>query len=181
MGFTIQQERAKVKAAHRFQIHADLRDVQLLDCSASIAETRAESEGQLLLGLRLETTVLSSVQGCARFAVRIVVHGDPKDGEGKPEQHLFEVACRYALQYALKADYTPSQEELGAFKEGNAVFQCWPYSRELVQNLTTRMGLQMPPMPFLRLAPKPVAKKPAVRRSSPEQEDAVAEKPPGQS
>jgi hypothetical protein len=181
MGFTIQQDQAKVKAARQFQIHADLRDVQLLDCSGRIAETRAESEGRLLLGLRLETTVLSSVQGCARFAVRIAVHGDPKGGEGKPEQHLFEVACRYSLQYALKAGYTPSQEELEAFKEGNAVFQCWPYSRELVQNLTMRMGVQMPPLPFLRLAPKPVTKKPAVGRSSPEREDAVAEKPPGRS
>lgn len=156
MGFTIQQDLAKVKAARQFQVHADLRGVQLLDCSASVAETRAESEGQLLLGLLLETSVLSNVQGCARFAVRIIVHGSPKEGEGKSEKHLFEVACRYALQYALKEGYTPSQEELDAFKEGNAVFQCWPYARELVQNLTMRMGLQMPPMPFLSLGPKPL-------------------------
>jgi hypothetical protein len=50
-----------------------------------------------------------------------------------------------------------------------------------VQNLTTRMGLQMPPLPFLRLAPKPLTKKPAVRRSSPEQGDPVAEQTPGRS
>ena len=181
MGFTIQQELTKVKAAHRFQVNADLRDVRLLDCSATMAETRTESEGQLRLGLDLETSVLSSAEGCARLAVRIIVHGDPKDGEGKSEKHLFEVACRYALQYALKEGYTPSQEELDAFKEGNAVFQCWPYSRELVQNLTMRMGLQMPPMPFLRLAPKPAPKKPTVRRSSRKQIDAATEQPVEQS
>lgn len=181
MGFMIQQDEVKVKAARQFQIHADLRDVQLLDCSASVPETRAELEGQLLLGLRLETSVLSSVQGCARIAVRIIVHGDPKEGGSKSEKHIFEVACRYALQYALKEGYTPSQEELDAFKEGNAVFQCWPYSRELVQNLTTRMGLQMPPMPFLSLAPRPVPKMPPGRRSSRKQKDAGTEQPAGQS
>ncbi len=181
MGFTIQQDLTKIKAAHQFQIHAERRDVQRLDCSASVAETPPESQGQMLLGLRLETSVLSSAQGCSRLAVRIIVHGDPKGGEGQSEKHIFEVACRYALQYALKEGYTPSQDELDAFKEGNAVFQCWPYSRELVQNFTMRMGLQIPPMPFLRLAPRPLPKKPTVKRSPRELKDAGKDQPAGQS
>jgi hypothetical protein len=179
MGFTIQQEQTKVRAARRFQVNAELRDVRLLDCSASIVETRAESEGRMLLGFRLETSVLSSAEGCARLGVKIAVHGDPKEGEGKAEKPLFEVACRYALEYALKEGYTPSQEELNAFKAGNAVFQCWPYSRELVQNLTMRMGLQLPPLPFLRLAAKPLPKKPAMRRSSRKKQADGTDQPTG--
>ena len=180
MGFTIQQDKAKVKAAHQFQVNADLSDVRLLDCSANIVEGQRASEGQLLLGLRLETSVLSSAEACARFAVRIIIQADPKGGESEPGKHLFEVACRYALQYTLKEGYTPTQEELDAFKEGNAVFQCWPYSRELVQNLSTRMGLQMPPMPFLRLAPKPLPKKQRVKRSSRRQNGSGTDHPAAQ-
>ncbi len=177
MGFTIHQEQAKVRAVWRFQVHAELRDVRLLDCSASIAETGLESDGQLLLGFHLESSVMSSPEGSARFGVRIIVHGDPKDEEGKPATHLFEVACRCAVEYALKEGYTPSQEDLDAFKDANAVFHCWPYFRELVQNLAMRMGLQIPPMPLLRLAPKPVLEKGAAKRSSKKQQPAEAGQP----
>jgi hypothetical protein len=60
----------------------------------------------------------------------------------------------------------PPQQELDAFKAGNAIFHCWPYTRELVQSMTMRMGLAIPPLPFLRLAPKPEPKKAAVKRQA---------------
>jgi hypothetical protein len=154
MGFTIKQEKGEVQAAHRFQVNAELHEIRLLDCTATISESNAQLEGQLRLGLKMETAALSVAEGNARFSVRISIFGDPTNAPEQPERHSFEVACRYALAYDLRPGYSPSTEELDAFREGNAIFHCWPYSRELVQNMTARMGFPIPPLPFLRLAPK---------------------------
>jgi hypothetical protein len=164
MGFTIEQDKDKLRASHRFQVSARLRDVQLLDCAASVSEDSLELKGQLRLGLTMETGVLSHSEGTARFWVRISIFADPADGSEQTKRHHFEVACRYALAYDLRPGYDPSPQELDAFREGNAVFHCWPYSRELVQNMTMRMGLPIPPLPFLRLTPKVAPKKTPPKR-----------------
>ena len=166
MGFIIEQDKDAVQAAHRFQVSAMLQDVQLLDCTATISEAKLELEGQLRLGLRMETGIVGHSEENARFWVRISIFGDPADEPEQSELHRFEVACRYALAYGLRPGYNPSPQEMDAFREGNAVFHCWPYSRELVQNMTMRMGLPIPPLPFLRLAPKIAPKKSALKRSA---------------
>jgi len=164
MAFTIAQGKEEVEAAHRFQISADMKDVRLLDCTASMSGDRSQLGEQLRLGMQMESAVLGVSEGEARFSVRITAFGDPKDAPEDQERHLFQVIGRYAMVYSLRPGYNPPQDELDAFKEGNAIFHCWPYTRELIQNLTMRMGLAMPPMPFLRLAPKREPKKAAPKR-----------------
>jgi hypothetical protein len=166
MGFLIRQDKNEVHAAHRFQVNAELRDVQLLDCLASISEGKAQLEDRLRLGMKMEPSVLHVSEGQAKFAVSISVFGDPNEAVVEADQHLFQVVSRYALVYDLRPGYVPPQQELDAFKAGNAIFHCWPYTRELVQSMTMRMGLAIPPLPFLRLAPKPEPKKAAVKRQA---------------
>src|ERR1017187_5777530 len=166
MGFLIRQDKNEVHAAHRFQVNAELRDVQLLDCLASISEGKAELDDRLRLGMKMEPSVLHVSEGEAKFAVSISVFGDPNEAVVEADQHLFQVVSRYALVYDLRPGYVPPQQELDAFKDGNAIFHCWPYTRELVQSMTMRMGLAIPPLPFLRLAPKPEPKKAAVKRQA---------------
>ena len=158
MGFTIQQNQTKVKAAWRFQRNAELSEVHLLECSATLAEGFDPVAGQLSLVLELESRVLEAPSGNARFSVRAVVHGKSADGKA-PQDEFFTVSCRYALEYTLRSGYSASLEDLDAFKEGNAVFHCWPYFREMVQNIAMRMGLHLTPLPLLRLAAKPGPKK----------------------
>jgi hypothetical protein len=167
MQFNIQQDQEKLEAAFRFQTNAQIDDIQLLECSSSVSETIAVSEVQIRLGLQTETGILPAPEGFARFAAHIKVVGEPVAEEQKGKQ-LFAVTCRYALRYSLKPGYTPTPEDLDGFKEGNAMFHCWPYFRELVQNLTARMALQIPPLPMLRLSPpaKPVPKARAAKRST---------------
>src|ERR1017187_2794990 len=166
MGFLIRQDKNEVHAAHRFQVNAEPRDVQLLDCLASISEGKAQLVDRLRLGMKMEPSVLHVSEGQAKFAVSISVFGDPNEAVVEADQHLFQVVSRYALVYDLRPGYVPPQQELDAFKDGNAIFHCWPYTRELVQSMTLRMGLAIPPLPFLRLAPKPEPKKAAVKRQA---------------
>lgn len=166
MGFTISQGKDEVVAAHRFQISAEIQDVQLLDCTASISGDQSQIGEHLRLGMQMESEVLSVSEEEARFSVRITVFGDPNEAAEDQEPHLFQVVSRHAILYGLRPGYKPSQPELDAFKDGNAIFHCWPYTRELVQSLTMRMGLRIPPLPFLRLAPKREPKKSSPKRQT---------------
>lgn len=149
--FTIEQDEATVKAAHRFQTRSNLRDVRLLQCRADGAALAELHSGVLRLGVHLNSEILHTHDRAATIAVEIRVTGDSPDAEHP--KTLLEVVCRYGLSYDLVAGYDPAPD-LEAFKDGNAVFHAWPYCRELVQNLTMRMGASVPPLPMLRLAPK---------------------------
>src|SRR3954467_7735592 len=122
MGFSIQQAKEEVQAAHQFQLSAELRDVELLDCTASTSEETAQLHEQLRLGLKMEPAVLHVGGGEARFAVRIHIFGDAPDAPTGTDEHLFQIACRYSLTYALRPGYAPGEQEVEAFKEGNAIF-----------------------------------------------------------
>jgi hypothetical protein len=158
MGFTIRQDEAAVKAAYRFQVNASLLDIRLLGCALSTPEFFEPTERAIRLGLNMGSAVLESDKANAVIAVELSVFGDLDDDGASADHHLFEVRCRYGLKYSLRPGYVPSADEIEAFKEGNAIFQCWPYSRELVNSLTMRMGMPIPPLPFLRLQPKPPKK-----------------------
>jgi hypothetical protein len=71
------------------------------------------------------------------------------------------VECAFDLDYELAdKSFQPSPESVTAFKDGNAVFNCWPYTREFVHNMAARMGLELPPLPLLRIVPKQAASEP---------------------
>lgn len=73
----------------------------------------------------------------------------------EPPALLFGVECAFDVDYEIEdKSFQPSAESITAFKDGNAIFNCWPYARELVQNITSRMELHPPPIPLLRLIPK---------------------------
>ena len=72
----------------------------------------------------------------------------------EPPSSIFQIDCAFELIYELGDSYHPTPEEIDAFKKGNAVFNCWPYVREFVQNMAARMGFQPPPIPLLRIKPK---------------------------
>jgi hypothetical protein len=65
---------------------------------------------------------------------------------------VLRIECVLEAVYLLKGGYTPSAEERDAFHQGNAVFNCWPYFREFVQNSAGRMDFPPPPIPFLRVS-----------------------------
>jgi len=52
-----------------------------------------------------------------------------------------------------KADF--KKDDLDMFANVNGVFNCWPYWREFVQNITTRMGLPSLIVPLLKIPKKP--------------------------
>ena len=79
---------------------------------------------------------------------------EKKSDDKKPEPVVL-VECAYEVDYVLREGFEISSVHVKAFKDGNAIFNAWPYFREYLQNNLQRMGLPPLTAPFLRLQPKP--------------------------
>lgn len=71
-----------------------------------------------------------------------------------------EVCGTFELSYRIPDDERFSSEELAAFGQTNAVFNAWPYWRELVQASLARMSLPTLTVPVLRLPAPDAIKSP---------------------
>ncbi len=95
------------------------------------------------------------VDGLLRIEVSYQIQS--YDGSEPPALH-FSIECAFSVDYVIQdSSYEPVPESISAFKDGNAIFNTWPYAREFVQNMCSRMAVMPPPLPFLRIVPKPVA------------------------
>ena len=74
--------------------------------------------------------------------------------DGKKPEPVVLVECAYEVDYALREGFSLTPEHVKAFKDGNAIFNTWPYFREYLQTNLQRMGLPPLTAPFLRLEPK---------------------------
>jgi hypothetical protein len=98
--------------------------------------TCRRSDGSVFFGINFKFTVRRSQE----------------ESTSKP-QELIKISCTLEADYSLNPKFDPTTSQLKAFHHGNAVFNCWPYFREFVQNSSLRMHLPPPPVPFLRLMP----------------------------
>ena len=82
---------------------------------------------------------------------------EPQPAEKQPakKQTVVSLECTYAVDYQLREGFEPSPKQVKAFKDGNVIFNCWPYFREYLQNSVQRMGFPPLVAPFLRVQPKP--------------------------
>lgn len=94
----------------------------------------------------------------------VVVRGEVTirdESVNNPESSV-RVNAEFSLTYSYPTDLAPTSTELESFAETNAVLNAWPYLRELVQNVSSRMGLPPVTLPLFRVgeagerAPKPV-------------------------
>jgi len=147
----ISQEQKEINAARELVSKSELKRVRLHRCHA---ELQGEENGLTPpFGLaQSHNTAAVLVDNVLRIEVAFNFQGF--DGsEGKVS--LFSIQCSFDVDYEVEAGYHPDQEAIDAFKDGNAVFNCWPYARECVQNLASRMALSHPPpLPLLRMVPK---------------------------
>jgi hypothetical protein len=151
MSFVIAQEAERSKQAYSLQRRADLDLVGLVS-AASKCRHFEDVVFPLKFWLEYEPHT-ASVSGQrltapVQFKFQVV---DDKDTEA------VSFLCVFRADYNLSEGYQPTPEEISAFTESNAIFNCWPYFRELVQSTLSRMNYPPLSIPFLRLAPKPLA------------------------
>ena len=86
---------------------------------------------------------------CIEATFGLEVRSDSED-----EALQAEVRGTFELSYQVPTDEVFSSEELEAFADFNAVFNAWPYWRELVQASLARMSLPVLTVPVFRITPR---------------------------
>jgi len=154
MSVTIEQDSDQWKLAYSLQSRAEIQSVRLVDANVCCKIKLDEASFPLNLQLNFtpeETTLKDNRLSIpVSFCFKI---------SGKDGTEAVVILCRLEAAYDLAEGFEPNNEEITAFKKGNAIFNCWPYFREYVQNSVTRMDYPAPTVPYLRLVPKPVAPK----------------------
>ena len=161
---TISQRPQEIREALALQAKCELRRVALHQCHAS-AEDPKEAAGPFSVHVSHNSVANEILDGILRIEVRFQIECyDASD----PPAMVFNVHCSFVLDYEIEdRTFLPSAESISAFKDGNAVFNCWSYTREFFQNIASRMEMSPPPLPLLRISPKPDREDvPKVRRHS---------------
>lgn len=147
----IEQEELQVHAAVAFHSQADFDAITLIDAKIARAVDWNGLQPPLRIDIAFEPGGARVDKGCAdiqtHFRFRAL-------DSSSPEQEAMTIDCTLEASYRLAETYEPSTEELEAFQKGNAVFNAWPFFRELVQSNANRMAVPPPPVPFLRLLPR---------------------------
>lgn len=147
--------------AARVAAHADLQQVRLFNIDGTLDQIPSESDAfgytfdtDLEVQHVIETQSLI-VDATFTLVVDIARPGDDADTEAEAanrpdDEHLVRLSFQLAALYLLP-DYQGTEpfpdEELDAFGKTTGRLALYPYARELVSNMTGRMGL-----PALHLA-----------------------------
>ena len=155
-------EQTPEETSRAFEVHQGTSISRIRLARAKVAALPMDEAPKNPISIRFtfRSKAISSPAGVLRLeiAFRMAGAAERKEGrkgtpETKPEAAV-NVECVYEVDYALSDGFEIVPEQIKAFKDGNALFNTWPYFREYLQNSLGRMGLPPLTAPFLRLQPK---------------------------
>jgi hypothetical protein len=147
----ISQTKEQIQALSALQAKCEIQAVTLLSCTVARAKTPSSFKEPYSVKPALSN--ISFVRHGDSLVVEVSFEYSAWDSSEPPER-LFLVNCSFEVSYKIDEDYYPSPEELSSFSRGTAVFNCWPYAREFLRDITARIGHQTPALPLLRIVPK---------------------------
>lgn len=83
--------------------------------------------------------------------VRFVLTGSVPESE----QELLRISQVIRIRYEVLEDAEISQQDLREFAKVNALYNAWPYAREVVQQMSTRLNYPPIVLPVLVIQPEP--------------------------
>jgi len=147
----ISQTAEQINALRLFQDHCELEGITLQCCNSSRAKAGSQFKAPFAPKPAV-SNISSSIQG-EFFVVEVSFEYTAWDSSEPPER-LFLITCTFEVAYRVRAGFIPSEEQKSSFSRGTAIFNCWPYAREFLRDLTARLGHQTPVLPLLRITPK---------------------------
>lgn len=149
--------------------HLELEDIYLLEAKIeSDSSTRSPKGAEL--DYKFDTEIMSKKDNILYIKCTFMVMAHRKQVRVK---NLMRIKATFVLKYSIEDDKKLSTDDIDNFAKINPLYNAWPYWRELVQNLTSRMGFPTLTIPFLRLEitksetekPKNAKRKTAKRKS----------------
>ncbi|GEM_PF-1210413 len=150
----IQQSQEALKEAVHLHRNASMEKIRLSKASFASASASENPNQAVSLVFRFGSKAKPPQSGLLRLTVDFGIEGRPNDEKqtgATGQRPVFSLNCTYELDYRLRAGFTPTKRQVKAFREGNAVFNIWPYFREYLQDTLARMGWPPLTAPFLRI------------------------------
>lgn len=155
----IEQTPEDMALAFEVQRNAAICAVRLSRSRLAAQALEEFPEGRIVVQFTVKSRAVEAPKGLLRLQVDFRMAGvlEPQQAETKPgkRQTVVSVDCAYTVDYQLRETFEPSIRQVKAFKDGNVIFNCWPYFREYLQESVQRMGFPPLTAPFLRVQTKP--------------------------
>jgi hypothetical protein len=161
----IRQTQNETRLALEVSANAAIRRIRL--ARAKLASQAAEqiTNAPVAVAFQRKSKAIEPPPNVLRSEIEFRMVGVPgKGGRGQGAQEnklslkqpppVVRVECAYHVDYDLRPGFQITPAHIKAFKNGNAIFNAWPYFREYLQDCLQRMGLPPLAAPFLRLMPK---------------------------
>jgi hypothetical protein len=173
MALTIQQDPQELRDSLALNSKASFGSLRLVESRCWAKSRFQDVKFGLELGVEFRPTEARAERQCLQLGTQFTFF--LRSSRRKTVEAL-RIECRFEAEYQLKPGYKPSDAEIGAFHRANAVFNCWPFFREYIQNTAVRMNYPAPPIPFLRLRPKPTSREVAAptKAAAPSSDETVS-------
>jgi hypothetical protein len=149
----ISQTREQIKALSALQANAEIHSITLLSCN--VLRAKAGTKFQEPYSVKPVVSNIASSRQNGFLVVEVSFEYSAWDSS-EPSERLFQVNCTFEASYQLSPEYSPTPEQVSSFCRGTALFNCWPYAREFLRDITSRIGHQTPTLPLLRIVPRKV-------------------------
>jgi hypothetical protein len=145
-----------LKSAMAIASRVEIETVRLLASSVRLEHPNMKAG----LGVHLSHSVQSKVseKGAIMVIPRFIMKGTTD--KGGTEMTVVSIEATFLLTYSGEKLSEISPEQVAAFGQANGIYNAWPYWREFVQAMTTRMGLPPLVIPVFRLIGKDKSEKP---------------------
>jgi len=130
--------RAIMDMAVQVSDRVQLEDVRLLGCNCELQSLSGEGEKSF------EVTRTTDFSVDPETSMIFVVVHFVLDAVKDRKQNLAKIKADMLLVYKIRDIEGLTDQHFRSFADQNAVFNAWPYWREFIQNMTTRM--QLPPL-----------------------------------
>ena len=152
----ITKKTSEFKALSRVAIKAELMKIHLLSCKVT-RSIDALDYSKVNAKINFSGDLHSKSSDNFTAIVKISINGCIHDEEDKD---IIVFDCEYMLNYALTEENDLPDEDIEIFCSMNAIYNAWPFCRELLQSMTQRMELPVLTLPLLKFRPpKPSHKK----------------------
>jgi preprotein translocase subunit SecB len=148
--FTIGQTKQDTEFAIALHQNAQIVDIRLARARAAADRPGTQFQEPIAASLSVKAKQVEGPPGHLFIEVAFRLSGTRKQDESSGRMAV-SVECTFEVIYQLKPDFTPTPEQVKAFKDGNAIFNCWPYGRQYVQDTIQRLGFPPLILPLLRV------------------------------
>ncbi|MGB7957238.1 MAG: hypothetical protein WCF77_00125 [Minisyncoccia bacterium] len=151
--FVIFQTKEETELAIAVNHNAQISDVRLARAKVAADHPENVLKKPITLTIGVKAKQVENTNGQLSVEVNFRLAGSKNDDQPKKRTVLC-IECTFEVSYQLGPDFTPSDEQVKAFKDGNAIFNCWPYCRQYIQEMIQRLGYPPMVLPFLRVQTK---------------------------